>query len=494
MAIPVPVYDSLYLGLECSRNQVSTKLLDRTKAVRPILRLNEGRLERCRFVSNADSNGSAAGAAAPASFDQPEIKPVISSDVATGHATPIEDGSEYSSNVYHCNLVWSGLESYAPPEFKLSTLNADTGTGAGADRVLHVMLLRFVDGKLYWDKLTPFQPPVSTTSGSGDASGDASGAIASSIAVPGSIERVIAPLSAQYQWVITPITGMDVSSHVTIEFEPESLAVREITVADIPDATEPELELFASRSAENAAIVKALGHVQEKRFDTKLNDLKLMETGAIGAGAFGRVFEATWKGMRVAVKRVNPHPPAPSLTDTKTRHIKSEMSKSKSKPAPPLDRPGSTPVIPKAAPKPGAAPGASNFALDAPAVRPAQAEQNDSKDVKSKSKSVEPTLVRTNAFQRELNILKSVNHLNVIRLFGAAVREDESGNKYLLIVMEHGGMSVADQIDQSEVPFASTTTYRHAAQIAAGMQHLHTLGFTHGDLTANNILVRVYIS
>jgi serine/threonine protein kinase len=80
-------------------------------------------------------------------------------------------------------------------------------------------------------------------------------------------------------------------------------------------------------------------------------------------------------------------------------------------------------------------------------------------------------------------VLRTVNHENVIRLYGAKVESDG-----LRIVTELMPRSLEREVTQ-RAAFGPAKAWTYLSQIAAGMQHLHSLRFAHCDLWPPNILV-----
>lgn len=86
--------------------------------------------------------------------------------------------------------------------------------------------------------------------------------------------------------------------------------------------------------------------------------------------------------------------------------------------------------------------------------------------------------------QREVDILKSVRHPNVVQFFGVVIADE-----VLHIFTEYvSGGSIAQQLQQFG-PMAEVLVQRHTVQILSGLQHLHGLGIIHRDIKGQNILV-----
>lgn len=87
-------------------------------------------------------------------------------------------------------------------------------------------------------------------------------------------------------------------------------------------------------------------------------------------------------------------------------------------------------------------------------------------------------------FQREAEVMKKVNHPNVVRLIDSDV---SARRKYPYVVMEYAMGSTLDKWDCKELHLLSTCSV--VKQIAAGLQAIHDIDCVHRDLKPSNIIV-----
>ncbi|VDM02818.1 unnamed protein product [Schistocephalus solidus] len=79
--------------------------------------------------------------------------------------------------------------------------------------------------------------------------------------------------------------------------------------------------------------------------------------------------------------------------------------------------------------------------------------------------------------EREVNILRSINHQNIVQLHGF-YEEDE--NFVLLLELVAGGELFARVAELEKLPEDEATLF--VSQILHGVEHLHNLGIVHLDL------------
>ena len=94
-------------------------------------------------------------------------------------------------------------------------------------------------------------------------------------------------------------------------------------------------------------------------------------------------------------------------------------------------------------------------------------------------------------FQREAEVLASLNHPNIAAIYGfeEAVPSTSSGQALTALVMELvEGITLADRIKRGPVPIDEALPI--ARQIAAGLEAAHEQGIVHRDLKPANIKVR----
>src|SRR5262249_13843489 len=87
-------------------------------------------------------------------------------------------------------------------------------------------------------------------------------------------------------------------------------------------------------------------------------------------------------------------------------------------------------------------------------------------------------------FQREAEVLASLNHPHIAAIYGL---EDASGMKALVIELVEG-TTLADRIGEGPIPIDEALSI--AAQIAEALEAAHEQGIIHRDLKPANIKVR----
>jgi serine/threonine-protein kinase len=91
---------------------------------------------------------------------------------------------------------------------------------------------------------------------------------------------------------------------------------------------------------------------------------------------------------------------------------------------------------------------------------------------------------RLSRFQREAQVLASLNHLNIAHIHGL----DESNGTHALVMELVEGPTLADRIANSPIPLAEALAI--AKQIADALEAAHEQGIIHRDLKPANIKVR----
>ena len=99
-----------------------------------------------------------------------------------------------------------------------------------------------------------------------------------------------------------------------------------------------------------------------------------------------------------------------------------------------------------------------------------------------------PEVLASNAmrfarFQREAEVLASLNHANIAVIYGL---EDADGSKVIVMELVEGP-TLADRIAQAAIPVDEALSI--AKQIAQGLEAAHQEGIIHGDLRADNVKV-----
>jgi serine/threonine protein kinase len=87
-------------------------------------------------------------------------------------------------------------------------------------------------------------------------------------------------------------------------------------------------------------------------------------------------------------------------------------------------------------------------------------------------------------FEREAQVLASLNHPNIAHIHGV----EEAGGKRALVLELVEGPTLADRIARGSIPLAETIAI--ALQIADALEAAHEQGVIHRDLKPANIKVR----
>lgn len=96
--------------------------------------------------------------------------------------------------------------------------------------------------------------------------------------------------------------------------------------------------------------------------------------------------------------------------------------------------------------------------------------------------------------QHELNIMKALNHENLVRLIDVREnatykREDESTFACFAIILEYiGGGELFDFIAETG-KFSEKVARTYFHQMMNGLHHMHSKGFAHRDIKPENILL-----
>lgn len=93
-------------------------------------------------------------------------------------------------------------------------------------------------------------------------------------------------------------------------------------------------------------------------------------------------------------------------------------------------------------------------------------------------------------FQREINVLRSLNHENIVRYLGSEVLPCGEGDSVMLYIFQEWvpGGSLAGLLRKFG-PFSTTIIQRYLMQILQGLSYLHEHHIIHRDIKGGNILV-----
>ncbi|VDK71336.1 unnamed protein product [Dibothriocephalus latus] len=86
--------------------------------------------------------------------------------------------------------------------------------------------------------------------------------------------------------------------------------------------------------------------------------------------------------------------------------------------------------------------------------------------------------------EREVNILRSINHQNIVQLHGFYEKDE---NFVLLLELVAGGELFARVAELEKLPEEECIFF--VSQILRGVEHLHNLGIVHLDLKPENIMI-----
>ncbi len=110
-------------------------------------------------------------------------------------------------------------------------------------------------------------------------------------------------------------------------------------------------------------------------------------------------------------------------------------------------------------------------------------------DARSRSRSFPTSFAqdreRLARFQREAQVLASLNHPNIAAIYGL---EDSTDSTHALVMELVEGPTLAERIDAGPIPLAEALPI--ASQIAEALETAHELGIIHRDLKPANIKLR----
>ncbi|KAK9236223.1 kinase-like domain-containing protein [Lipomyces kononenkoae] len=92
-----------------------------------------------------------------------------------------------------------------------------------------------------------------------------------------------------------------------------------------------------------------------------------------------------------------------------------------------------------------------------------------------------------NTALREISLLKSLRHENIIRVLEVAVGETQLDEVYM--VLEYAEHDLADLIDYSNARFSASEVKCLMKQLLEGLEYIHKRGIIHRDIKMSNLLL-----
>lgn len=97
---------------------------------------------------------------------------------------------------------------------------------------------------------------------------------------------------------------------------------------------------------------------------------------------------------------------------------------------------------------------------------------------------------RVEDMKNELFIMEKVTHLYVVKLYSHFLTQSKENGNRLYIFMELADKGDFSKICKKDGPFTEKDAQGYFAQIACGINHMHSLGIAHRDIKLQNVLCR----
>nr|CCC91733.1 putative protein kinase [Trypanosoma congolense IL3000] len=95
--------------------------------------------------------------------------------------------------------------------------------------------------------------------------------------------------------------------------------------------------------------------------------------------------------------------------------------------------------------------------------------------------------------QREINLMRSLKHKNIVAYYGCQTRVLESGARHLEIFLEHchGGSltQLRRKFERAKERFPISLVRAYTKQILEGLSYLHSMKVVHRDIKGDNVLI-----
>jgi serine/threonine protein kinase len=102
--------------------------------------------------------------------------------------------------------------------------------------------------------------------------------------------------------------------------------------------------------------------------------------------------------------------------------------------------------------------------------------------------TLDPTRISGDAVQREIAVMKRLNHPNVVKLH-AVIEDQQEGQTHLVMQYVENGPVATLKPDGTCTPLPLGFALHYMGQVARGLSYLHHCGIIHRDIKPENILI-----